>query len=82
MSTAPQRRVSLRASHHTVVLDTAPGHRSVLRYQGLALTRHVDREQLGEVWIPVGAEPMESDDEALIAALREALLWIGAACSR
>ncbi|WP_410574466.1 hypothetical protein [Amycolatopsis sp. cmx-4-61] len=82
MSTSPQRGVSLRASYRSVVLDTAPGHRSVLRYPGLALARHIAGAVTEELWLPMGDEPTEADDEALIDALREALLWSGTAHSR
>jgi hypothetical protein len=48
----------------------------------LALARHPGGDQVEKMRIPVGAQPTEANDEALIAALREALLWSGTAHSR
>jgi hypothetical protein len=81
MSRSPQRRVS-HALATAARARQVPGQRSVLRYPGLALARHPGGDQVEKMRIPVGAQPTEADDEALIAALREALLWSGTAHSR
>ncbi len=79
MGTASQRRVTVGVSCRSVALDTAPGETRVLTYSGLVLTRHGSGEPRQETWLPMGEEPTEADDEALIAALHEALLWSGTA---
>jgi len=44
-------------------------------YDGLSLVRHEPGRPDHETWLPLGDEPSEADDEAMIAALHKALLW-------
>jgi hypothetical protein len=79
MSRSSDRRVSLRAQHRSLRLDLDSGCAVVLLYSGLTLTRHVGGRLECETWIPFGDDPTYVDDETLIAALRDALLWTTAA---
>lgn len=60
----------------TAIVDRLDGRRQTLIYPGIAISRYHGGELVNEAWLPVGVdEPTDADDEALIAALRTALLW-------
>ena len=44
-------------------------------YSGIVITSFDGGCKVSERWIPLGIDPSEADDEALIEQLREALLW-------
>ncbi|GAA1955726.1 hypothetical protein [Amycolatopsis minnesotensis] len=70
-STGTRRSVTVRLERRCV----RAGAGEVLAYPGILLVRRVGGAQVGETWLPLGAEPSEADDEHLIRELHEALLW-------
>ncbi|HVV12934.1 hypothetical protein [Amycolatopsis sp.] len=58
-----------------VRVETGDGRRVSLSYPGILLTGFEDGNQVFERWVPFGAEPTEEDDERLVEALHEALVW-------
>lgn len=67
------RRVALHWQVRSAVLG--PAVTEQIDYPGIALTCHLDGAPTHQTWLPAGDDPDEADDEQLIAALREALLW-------
>ena len=70
-----QRQVLVRAESRRVTVPDLGGSPETLSYPGVTLTRVIAGIPDDETWVPVGDRPSEVDDEALIAALREAFLW-------
>jgi hypothetical protein len=70
-----QRQVLLRAESRRVAVPDFGGSNETLSYPGVTLTRVIAGIPDDETWLPMGDRPTEVDDEALIAALREAFLW-------
>jgi hypothetical protein len=69
-----ERQVRLRLG--TRAVSVPAGHRrEVLEYAGVTVLRVEDGEPVEQTWVPVGTCPSYADDEALIAAWHEALLW-------
>jgi hypothetical protein len=68
------RQIRLRPGTRTASVPAGHG-REVVRYTGIAVTRVEDGEPVEQTWVPVGPAPTHTDDEALIAAWHEALLW-------
>lgn len=58
----------LRAGHVRLGGET-------VTYDGFSVVRHEPGQPDDETWVPVGDEPSGADDEAMIAAMREALRW-------
>jgi hypothetical protein len=75
MNTPPRRQVRLCLSSRSVLLAAADGSSHTCSYLGMSLRHHLDGRLAGQVWIPQGEAPDFADDEALIAALRTALIW-------
>jgi hypothetical protein len=75
MNTPPRRQVRLCLTTRSVLLAAADGSSHTCSHPGISLRRHFDGLPAGHVWIPQGETPDFADDEALIAALRTALLW-------
>ncbi|WP_020661986.1 hypothetical protein [Amycolatopsis benzoatilytica] len=67
----PGRWVGVRLQHRHVRVDESPG----VSYQGILISSYADGTLVAEQWVPLGADPSEEDDEALIGQLREALRW-------
>ena len=55
-------------------VEHGAGH-DVLTYLGVALSYVRDGSLEHQIWVPVGEEPTFADDERLISALHQALLW-------
>ncbi|MEV6824145.1 hypothetical protein [Amycolatopsis sp. NPDC051102] len=70
-----QRQVLVRAEARHIAVPDADGATETLAYPGVTLTRVVAGVPDGELWLPMGDQPSEVDDEALVIALREAFLW-------
>jgi hypothetical protein len=70
-----QRQVLVRAESRRVTVPGADGGTETLAYPGVTLTRVRAGAPDGELWLPMGDQPSEVDDEALVIALREAFLW-------
>jgi hypothetical protein len=70
-----QRKVLVRAESRRVKVSDVDGANETLSYPGVTLTRVSAGSPQDEVWLPMGELPSEVDDEALIAALRDAFLW-------
>jgi hypothetical protein len=75
MNTPPHRQVRLCLSSRSVLLAAADGAFHTCSHPGVSLRRHLDGRPAGQVWVPQGETPDFADDEALIAALRTALIW-------
>ncbi len=67
-----QRHITLRLECRIVAL---PGEPEVLSYAGIAVDRFEDRRLMDYVWVPMGDDPSEADDEALLLAWRDAVCW-------
>jgi hypothetical protein len=76
MGTPPHRQVSLHLANRTIHLVTADGSSHICSYPGIALHHHISGHPTGQVWVPQGDKPDFADDEALITALHDALIWI------
>lgn len=70
-----ERQVNVHIEHRCVTVDAGQGRSKTVSYLGIALTRIRNSRVEQTVWVPIGACPTYADDEALIGALREALLW-------
>ncbi|WP_370949352.1 hypothetical protein AB5J62_17900 [Amycolatopsis sp. cg5] len=70
----PRYHASLRRGSRSVSL-VATGRTETLHYPGLVFTRCIDDQVAAEKWLPQSEDPSERDDELLIEALREAMLW-------
>jgi len=70
-----QRQVLVRAESRGVTVPGLGGTHETLSYPGVTLTRVIGGIPDDETWLPMGERPSDVDDEALIAALREAFLW-------
>jgi len=75
MDGSTDRRVDLVPRRRTVHVQTSEDEEESLSYAGMALVYHAPGESAREEWIPHGRHPTAADDEALISALRNALLW-------
>jgi hypothetical protein len=76
------RWVSVRLQHRRVSFaDDAPSSgedaadEQSVSYSGIVITSYEGGALVAERWLPLGVDPSEADDEALIEQLREALLW-------
>ncbi|GAB3148195.1 hypothetical protein GCM10027258_42860 [Amycolatopsis stemonae] len=69
-----ERKVRLQLGTRAVSVPAGHGH-EVLEYAGVTVLRVEDGEPAGQAWIPVGQCPSFADDEALIAAWHEAVVW-------
>ncbi|HEY3464707.1 MAG TPA: hypothetical protein VGL47_06210 [Amycolatopsis sp.] len=72
-----QRQVLVRAETRRVSFSGVDGQDETLSYSGVTLIRVHAGRRSAEIWLPMGDLPSEVDDEALIAALRDAYLWRG-----
>jgi hypothetical protein len=70
-----RRRVTLRLQHRQVCLGEPEEKRSKLSYAGLLITNYEFGVKVTEIWVPLGVNPSQADDEELIRKLRDALLW-------
>lgn len=70
-----QRQVLVRAETRRVTVSGPGGGQETLSYPGVTLMRVCGGLPDGELWLPMGEQPSEADDEALIVALRAAYLW-------
>ncbi|WP_116206026.1 hypothetical protein [Amycolatopsis circi] len=77
----PGRWVGVRLHYRHVRMDDrpcatgCPEDELTVSYPGILISSYDDGELVEERWIPLGAEPSEEDDEALIEQLRAALWW-------
>ncbi|SFI63041.1 hypothetical protein [Amycolatopsis regifaucium] len=63
-----------------MVVDGPRGPAETVVYPGITLTRPRHGHVVDELWLPVGeAAPTVADDEALIAAMRDAWRWSASA---
>jgi len=76
------RWVSVRLQHrHVSIGEDMPASPAEVAddqsvtYSGIVITSYDGGRKVSERWIPLGIDPSEADDEALIEQLREALLW-------
>jgi hypothetical protein len=67
-----QRHITLRLECQIVAL---PGDPEVLSYAGIAVGRIENHRVVDYVWVPMGDDPSEADDEALLLAWRAAACW-------
>ncbi|WP_243770199.1 hypothetical protein [Amycolatopsis acidicola] len=58
-----------------VRVEAGDGRQVSLSYPGILLSGFEDGKAVCERWVPFGAEPTEEDDERLVEALHQALLW-------
>lgn len=72
-----ERRVSIRVERRRVVLDDASGEPDTASCVGIMVVHHFPGCPDDERWLPMGDEPSEADDEALVVLLRDALRWGG-----
>jgi hypothetical protein len=79
MNSPPRRQVRLCSTSRSVRVTTTDGSSDTCSQPGMSLRRHLDGRPAGQVWVPQGDPPDFADDEALIAALRGALIWEAAA---
>ncbi|WP_033260559.1 hypothetical protein [Amycolatopsis vancoresmycina] len=70
-----QRQVLVRAESRRITVPGADGGTETLAYPGVTLIRVIAGTPDDERWLPMGEQPSEVDDEALVTALREAFLW-------
>lgn len=75
----PARQVTVRLQDRQVIADSDAEEHFV--YAGITLVYLSDGVPMCERWLPTG-RPTEADDEALIAALHDALLWSNGATSK
>ena len=69
------RVVQLRWEARTVAVEDLDGRSETVSYPGIALAHQCADQVVTHTWVPVGEEPTFSDDEVLIAALRDAWRW-------
>ncbi|MET8846391.1 hypothetical protein [Amycolatopsis sp. NPDC004625] len=70
-----QRKVLVRAESRRITVPGADGATETLAYPGVTLTRVIPGTPDDELWLPMGDQPSEVDDEVLVTALREAFRW-------
>lgn len=67
---------AVRVKVHLKQVTVRSGGRQVsLSYPGILLAGFEDGKQVCERWVPFGDDPSEEDDERLVEALHDALLW-------
>ena len=71
----PLRAALLVPRSQRLLLDLDGGHTLAMVYPGLSLLRTVEGRVIEELWLPQGEDASDTDDEVLIAALRDAVLW-------
>ncbi|GAB2975720.1 hypothetical protein LWP59_31985 [Amycolatopsis acidiphila] len=71
-----ERAVHVEVQLRHVTVD-AGGTPVSFSYPGILLTGSEDGEQVCERWVPFGDDPSDEDDERLVQALHQALLWQG-----
>jgi len=74
----PRRRivrnsVELRMEYRSIRLDDAEDTEYHLSYPGYLLTSYHGDSVVKQVWIPIGPEPTEPDDERIMRRLHDAL---------
>ncbi len=75
------RWVGVRLHYRHVRMDDrpcatgCPEDELTVSYPGILISSYDDGELVEERWVPLGADPSEDDDEALIERLRAALWW-------
>jgi hypothetical protein len=69
------RWVTVALQHRQVCLGTADDRDSALSYAGIMIVHYAAGQKVSEIWVPLGTDPSEADDEELIQRLRGALLW-------
>ncbi|SDZ25888.1 hypothetical protein SAMN05421504_111132 [Amycolatopsis xylanica] len=69
-----RHHASFRRGSRSVSLVTA-GHTETLHYPGMIIAKYIDGTLVAEKWLPQSEDPTERDDESLIEALRDAMLW-------
>jgi len=68
-----KRYVEVREQSRQVPGDAATGE--MLSYTGVSITYYCCGQVASRTWLPAGSEPSVADDEALIKALRHAVIW-------
>ena len=69
------RSVRLAFHRQRVTVEMPDGRRASMSYPGMLVSGYEEGRKVYEKWLPLARESTEVDDERLIEALHEAILW-------